>query len=362
MKEILLLGPGPSNTYPSVLNALAEPTIGHLDPVFLDLADKLQEKLACLMNAKGGLTMFTSGTGSSGMEAAIVNVIEPGDKMLVFANGVFGGRMADVAGRVGAEVDTVQIEWGEPVLAHHVKEAVHAKDYKVVAVVHAETSTGAASPVEEIGKLVKETGALFLVDCVTSLGGMPFDRDGWHIDIAYSGTQKCLSCPPGLAPLTFSECALDVIRNRKTKCSSWYLDISLLMQYYTGQKRVYHHTAPINMIYGLNAAVDEIMAEGLEKTQARHQSAHEKLVEALKGLGLEMFVQEGYRLPMLNAVTVPDNVDEAAVRTRLRQEFEIEIGPGLGSMAGKIWRIGLMGNNARAETVEKLAGALAKCL
>jgi len=362
MEEILLLGPGPSNTSQRVLNALAESTVGHLDPLFLDLADDLQKKLARLMKADGGMTMFVSGTGSAGMEAAVLNTVEPGDRVFVCVNGVFGGRMAEVSRRAGAEVETVEFPWGEPIDPQKVKEALAGKSFKLVGAVHAETSTGAVSPVHEIAPLAREAGALFLVDCVTSLGGMPFERDEWGIDVAYSGTQKCLSCPPGLAPLTFSERALEVIRNRETPCRSWYLDLALLLQYYTGQKRVYHHTAPINMIYGLNAAVDAIFDEGLEKVHARHRAAHEALVERLGALGLEMFVTEGSRLPMLNAVTVPEGVDEAEVRMRLRKEFKIEIGAGLGPMAGKIWRIGLMGTNARAEVVDQLANAMETCL
>jgi len=362
MEEILLLGPGPSNTSQRVLDALADPTIGHLDPVFLDLADKLQAKIARLMKAEGGMTMFVSGTGSAGMEAAVLNAIEPGDRVLVCVNGVFGGRMAEVSRRAGAEVDTVEFPWGEPIDPAKVKEAIAGKQYKLLGAVHAETSTGAVSPVDQIAPLAKECGALFLVDCVTSLGGMPFERDGWGIDIAYSGTQKCLSCPPGLAPLTFSEKALEIIRSRKKPCQSWYLDLSLLLSYYTGQKRVYHHTAPINMIYGLNAAVDSILDEGIEAVFARHQQAHTHLAERLGELGLSFFVAEGSRLPMLNAVTVPEGVDEAAVRTRLRNEFKIEVGAGLGSMAGKIWRVGLMGTNARKEVVDQLCNALKKCL
>ena len=362
IEEILLLGPGPSNTSRRVLDALAEPTIGHLDPVFLDLADRLQTKLARLMKAEGGMTMFVSGTGSAGMEAAVLNVVEPGDRVLVCVNGVFGGRMAEVSRRAGAEVDTVEFPWGEPIDPAKVAEALSGKSYKLVGAVHAETSTGAVSPVHELAGPVRASGALFLVDCVTSLGGMPFERDAWGIDVAYSGTQKCLSCPPGLAPLTFSERALEVIRNRSQPCRSWYLDLALLLSYYTGKKRVYHHTAPINMIYGLNAAVDAILEEGVEAVFERHRQAHTHLAGRLGELGLDFFVAPGARLPMLNAVTVPAGVDEAAVRTRLRREFLIEVGPGLGPMAGKIWRVGLMGTNARTEAVDRLCDALKTCL
>jgi len=359
---VQLLGPGPSNVSQGVLNAMARPTLGHLDPAFLALMDDLKADLATLMKAGDGLTLPVSGTGSAGMEAAIVNIVEPGDPVLVCVNGVFGGRMKEVATRLGADVDAIEFEWGTPVVPERVAEALAKKQYKLVGCVHAETSTGVASPVNEIGKLVRPTGALFLVDCVTSLAGMDFDRDGWLIDLAYSGTQKCLSCPPGLAPLTFNERALEVIRNRQTKVPNWYLDVSLLLNYYTGQKRQYHHTAPINMIFGLHQAVKEVLLEGVESVWSRHQAAHEALVAGLSGLGLEMYVAEGFRLPMLNAVKVPEGVDEAAVRTQMRNEFLSEIGAGLGPLAGKIWRIGLMGTNARTDVVERLLGDLRKCL
>jgi len=359
---VQLLGPGPSNASPGVLSALAKPTLGHLDPAFLQLMDDCKANLATLMKAGDGLTLPASGTGSAGMEAAIVNIVEPGDAVLVCVNGVFGGRMREVASRLGADVDAVEFEWGTPIEPEKVAEALAQKQYKLVGAVHAETSTGVASPVDEVGKLVREHGALYLVDCVTSLGGMNFDRDGWGIDIAYSGTQKCLSCPPGLAPLTFSERALEVMRNRQTKVPNWYLDVSLLLSYYTGQKRQYHHTAPINMIYALHQAVQEVLDEGLENAWARHRQAHEALVSGLAELGLEMYVAEGYRLPMLNAVKVPDGVDEAAVRTTLRNEYKTEIGAGLGPLAGKIWRIGLMGTNARTEVVDQLLTSLRKII
>lgn len=359
---VQLLGPGPSNVTERVLSAMARPTLGHLDPVFLKLMDDTKADLAKLMKAGDGLTMPVSGTGSAGMEAAIANIVEPGDPVLVCVNGVFGGRMREVATRLRADVDVVEFEWGTPVVPEQVAEALRKRQYKLVGCVHAETSTGVASPVDEVGKLVDEHGALFLVDCVTSLGGMNFDRDGWGIDIAYSGTQKCLSCPPGLAPITFSERALELMRQRESKVPNWYLDVSLLLSYYTGQKRQYHHTAPINMIYALHEAVRAVLEEGLESCFARHRQAHEALVTGLGKMGLEMYVQEGYRLPMLNAVKVPEDVDEAAVRTKLRNEFNTEIGAGLGPLAGKIWRIGLMGTNARTEVVDQLLTDLKQCL
>lgn len=360
--EILLLGPGPTNPTLGVLAALAQPTLGHLDPVFLDLADRLGGKLASLMGAGGGRTLVVSGTGSAGMEAAAMNLLEPGDRVLVLVNGVFGGRRAEVSRRVGAEVETMEFGWGKPVEVESVGQKVADREYKMVGIVHAETSTGVRNPVAEVGALLRQHPALYWVDCVTSLGGMPFLRDEWGIDVAYSGTQKCLSCPPGLSPLSLSERALGVIRGRSRPCPSWYLDVGMLLSYYTGSKRIYHHTAPINMIYALDAALEEILMEGLSAVHDRHRAAHEALVFGLGELGLEMLVEEGWRLPMLNTVVVPPGVDEAKVRLRLREEFLIEIGSGLGPMAGKIWRVGLMGRNASPAVADRFLTALRKCL
>jgi len=303
-----------------------------------------------------------SGTGSAGMETMFVNLVEPGDKVLICINGVFGGRMADVAGRLGAEVDTVDFEWGTPVEVDKVAEALKEKTYKMVAVVHAETSTGVANPVEEIGLLVKEHGALYLVDAVTSLGGMPVKVDEWGIDALYSGTQKCLSCPPGIAPVTFSDAAVAKLKSRPGKVPNWYLDLTMIVNYWEGAKRAYHHTAPINMLYAFYQALFNVVEEGLDNVFARHAAMHRKLVEGLAGIGLEMLVDSEYRLPMLNAVKIPDGVDEAAVRSKLLNEYNIEIGPGLGPLAGKIWRIGLMGHTAREENVNRVVTALGNVL
>ncbi len=358
LPEVLLMGPGPSCVPLEVYQALARPTIGHLDPRFIRMMDEIKSLLRTLMQTENPMTLPISGTGSAGMETCFVNLVEPGDAVLVLINGVFGLRMADVAGRLGAQVDTIEFEWGTPVRVEAAAERLRNQSYTIVAVVHAETSTGVCNPVAELGPLVRENGALYLVDTVTSLGGMPVETDRWGADAVYSGTQKCLSCPPGLAPVTFSERALKKLAGRKRKVPNWYLDINLLTQYWEGAKRVYHHTAPVNMLYGLYQALRLIVAEGLAEVFARHRLAHERLVAGLAGLGLGMLVEPGARLPMLNAVKVPPGVDEADVRRRLLEEHNIEIGAGLGPLAGKIWRVGLMGHTARPANVDRLLDAL----
>jgi alanine-glyoxylate transaminase/serine-glyoxylate transaminase/serine-pyruvate transaminase len=292
------------------------------------------------------------------MEAAFVNTVEMGDQVLVLINGVFGVRMAEVASRLGARVDKLEFEWGTAVDVRQVKEKLNSTQYDIVAVVHAETSTGVCNPVGEIGELVKPYNALYLVDTVTSLGGIPVQVDKWGADVCYSGSQKCLSCPPGVAPITFSQKAMDKIAARKQKVPNWYLDMSLLTQYWGGSKRVYHHTAPINMMYGLYQAIHLILEEGPESVWKRHMDTHLYLVEKLDDIGIRFLVREEDRLPMLNAVLIPDGVDEAAIRTRLLKEFRIEIGAGLGTLAGKIWRIGLMGHTARSYNVDRLVDAM----
>lgn len=359
IKPTLLMGPGPSCVFDEVYAAITKPTIGHLDPYFIKIMDAVKEDMQTLIGTRNKLTMPMSGTGSAGMEACFVNLVEPGDRILVLVNGVFGKRMEDVAGRLGAKVDVLEFEWGTPVLPEKVKEQLAKGPYAMVAVVHAETSTGVANPVKAIGELVKPTGALFLVDCVTSLGGMPVTMDAWGADALYSGTQKCLSCPPGLSPLSFSDNALEKLKKRRSKVPNWYLDLTMIMNYWEGNTRAYHHTAPINMVYALYAAQRCVLEEGLPAVYARHRQMHEKLVQGLEKLGLSMYVQKEFRLPMLNAVTVPQGVEEAKVRARLLQEHSIEIGAGLGPMAGKIWRIGLMGHTARAANVDKILAALA---
>jgi alanine-glyoxylate transaminase/serine-glyoxylate transaminase/serine-pyruvate transaminase len=358
----LLLGPGPSEVHPRVLRAMSAPLIGHLDPAFVTMMDEEKAMLRLVFATANPLTLPISGTGSAGMEACVVNAVEPGDEVVVGVNGVFGTRMAEVAERAGAVVHRVEAPWGRVVRAEQIEAALrNARRPKLVALVHAETSTGAWQPLEDIVKLAHAHGALMLADCVTSLGGVPVEIDAWGIDLAYSGTQKCLSCPPGLSPLTFGPRALEVLRARKTKVQSWYLDLGLLAQYW-GEERVYHHTAPITMNYALREALRLVAEEGLPARFARHRSNHEALVAGLEALGLALAAEEGHRLPMLNAVTVPDGVDEARVRGRLLAENGIEIGGGLGPMKGRVWRIGLMGESSKRSHVLAVLAALEDAL
>ncbi len=359
----LLMGPGPSCVFDEVYAALARPTLGHLDPYFISIMDGIKTHLQTVIGTKNNVTLPMSGTGSAGMETCFVNLIEKGDKVLVLTNGVFGKRMEDIAARLGAIVDVLECEWGTAFVPANVEEQLQKHGpYSLVAIVHAETSTGVCNPVQAIGKLVKSTGALFLVDCVTSLGGMPVTMDAWQVDALYSGTQKCLSCPPGLSPVSFSEQAVAKLLARKTKVPNWYLDLSMIINYWEGKTRAYHHTAPINMLYGLYAALDCVLQEGLPAVYERHLAVHKQLIAGLEKLGLAMYVQPEHRLPMLNTITLPAGVDEAKVRQRLLREHSIEIGAGLGPLAGKIWRIGLMGHTARAHNVEKVLAALAACI
>jgi alanine-glyoxylate transaminase/serine-glyoxylate transaminase/serine-pyruvate transaminase len=362
VEEVLLMGPGPSMVHESVYKALSVPTLGHLDPYFIRIMDTVKSQLQQVFLTDHRLTIPMSGTGSAGMETSFVNFIEPGDPILILINGVFGMRQKDVAERLGARVDTLEYEWGTPVLADEVRRKLAQNNYKIVAMVHAETSTGVANPVQAVGELVRGTDSLFLVDTVTSLGGMEVAVDKWGIDIIYSGTQKCLSCPPGIAPVSVSDRAVEVLRNRQAKVPNWYLDLTMIINYWEGQKRAYHHTAPINMIYALHQSLVNLLDEGLENAWARHREYHKVLVDGLEGLGLRMFVDPDYRLPMLNAVVVPEGVDEAEVRSRLRKDFRIEIGAGLGPMAGKVWRIGLMGETCRPANVERVLTALKEIL
>ena len=357
----ILMGPGPSDTHPRILAALGAPTVGHLDPYFLQVMNETQSMLRQLFRTQNALTLAVSGTGSAGMEACVVNLIEPGDKMLVCVNGVFGGRMADVAARAGAQVTTLERPFGEVFSADQIAEAVGRVQPKVVGIVHAETSTGALQPLPEISKVVHAAGALLLADTVTSLGGTPVEVDDWQLDAVYSGTQKCLSCPPGLAPVTFSPLAVAAIDARKTKVASWYLDMTLVRNYW-GQDRAYHHTAPINMNYALREALALALEEGLEARFARHTRNHLALKAGLAAMGLLYAVAEGLQLPMLNAVLIPAGADDLKVRQQLLNEFGIEIGGGLGPMKGKTWRIGLMGETSSPRNVLLLLAALERCL
>lgn len=355
------MGPGPSDIHPSVLAAMAAPTVGHLDPYFLKIMDEVQSMLRQVFQTTNHMTMAISGTGSAGMETCVVNLIEPGDRMVVGVNGVFGGRMAEVAERVGAEVTKIERPFGEVFSPEEVAAAIKKSQPKVVGIVHAETSTGAMQPLEEIAKIVHDAGALLLVDCVTSLAGIPVEIDRLQIDAAYSGSQKCLGCPPGLSPVTFGPKALEAMDNRKKKVSSWYLDIGLLRNYW-GNNRAYHHTAPINMNYALHQALRLVLAEGLEARYARHHLHHSALKAGLNAMGIQYSVAADVSLPMLNSVLIPDGVDDAAVRGQLLNEFGIEIGGGLGPMKGKTWRIGLMGEAAKKSNVLVFLAALEQCL
>jgi alanine-glyoxylate transaminase / serine-glyoxylate transaminase / serine-pyruvate transaminase len=348
------MGPGPSDVDPRVLAAMAKPTVGHLDPQFLAILNEIREMLQAVFQTRNQLTLAVSATGSAGMEACVGNLIEPGDPMLVCVNGVFGARMKDVAQRAGAKVTAIEVPWGQVFKPEQIQEAINRNGpFKVVGIVHAETSTGAAQPVEEISRIVHKSGALMLLDTVTSLGGMEVNIDGWSIDACYSGTQKCLSCPPGLSPVTFSPAAEKVIANRKTKVQSWYLDMNMVRQYWSSE-RLYHHTAPINMIYGLHEALRMVLEEGLQPRWARHLRVHKQLKAGLEGLGINYLADPQHQLPMLNAVSSPAGVDEAAIRKRLLDEYRIEIGGGLGAFKGKAWRIGLMGSSATERHVNAL--------
>jgi alanine-glyoxylate transaminase/serine-glyoxylate transaminase/serine-pyruvate transaminase len=359
MPRRLLLGPGPSDVSPCVLAALAEPTIGHLDPQFLARLDRVQQSLRDVFRTTNALTLPISGTGSAGMEACFANLVEEGDEVVVGVNGIFGTRMAEVASRLGARVSIVESPWGSIVDPEQISAALaKCRCPRLVALVHAETSTGVWQPVPEISRMASDKGALFLLDTVTSLGGCDVNVDGWGVDACYSGTQKCLSCPPGLSPVTFSERAWNRIRARVSKVRSWYLDVSLIGGYF-GSERVYHHTAPINMVYALERALDLVFEEGLESRFARHEANHRALLAGLSELGIEPTAQAGHRLWMLNSVRVPPGVDEKQIRTRLLARHGIEIGAGLGPLAGKIWRIGLMGESSRIENVRRLLACLA---
>lgn len=357
----LLLGPGPSMVHPRVLRAMATPLLGHLDPQFIHLMNEIQDLLRMVFETNARLVVPVSGTGSAGMEAALCNFIEPGDSVLICVAGYFGERMVDMAKRYGANVNRIDVAWGEVFSAKQVEEAVKAHRPKLVAIVHAETSTGALQPLEEIAEVVHKHGALLLVDAVTSLGGVAVRMDQTGIDICYSGTQKCLSCPPGLAPLAINERAEEVLKARKTPVANWYLDMTMIQKYW-GSERTYHHTAPISMNYALREALRLVDEEGLPARFERHARNAQLLWDGLSDLDLTLHVPAEHRLPSLTTVRVPDGVDEAAVRRRLLEEYNIEIAGGLGTLKGKIFRIGLMGFSSRAENVVTLLGALERIL
>ncbi len=354
-----LMGPGPSDVPPRVLSALARPTVGHLDPAFVGMMDELKALLRYAFQTRNELTFPVSGPGSLGMETCFVNLVSPGDKVIVCVNGVFGGRMAENVRRLGGVAVVVEDPWGAPVDPAKVKEAFAANpDAALLAFVHAETSTGALSDAATLAAIAQRHGALTIMDCVTSLGGVPVLLDEWGIDAAYSGSQKCLSCTPGLSPVSFSEAAVARIKGRKNPCPSWFQDLGLVLGYWSGAKRTYHHTAPVNPLYGLHESLVILAEEGLEAAWARHRDNHLRLRAGLEALGMRFVVSEEARLPQLNSVWVPEGVDEAAARTRLLQEFGLEIGAGLGALAGKVWRIGLMGHSSRPANLALCLAAL----
>lgn len=361
----LLMGPGPSNVSASVLAATAQPTIGHLDPVFQDMMEEVKGLLRYAFQTENAMTFPISAPASLAMEAALVNLLEPGDTAIIAQNGVFGGRMADIAARAGANVVLLTFEWGTQVDPDIVARAIKTNpDAKLLGFVHAETSTGVRSDAKTLCKLAQDSGLLTVVDTVTGLGGIPVKVDEWGADVVYSGTQKCLSVPPGLAPVTFSPRAIEAIKSRTTTVQSWFGDLNLVLGYWSGGGggRSYHHTAPVNAIYGLLKGLQDLKAEGLKARWQRHSDMHQKLATGLEGLGLAFLVSESERLPQLNTVLVPDGIDEAVVRTRLLKDHDIEIGAGLGALAGKVWRIGLMGETARPENVDRLLNALGEVL
>lgn len=358
----ILLGPGPSSVHPRVLRALSMPLIGHLDPVFIEMMEETKQLLRATFLTENPLTFPISATGSAGMEACLVNLLEPGDTAVIGVNGVFGTRMVDIVERCGAKVVKLEAPWGNVIDPADVERALRENaPVKVVALVHAETSTGAWQPVENIGRLTRDADALFVLDTVTSLGGCPVRIDDWLVDACYSGTQKCLSCPPGLSPVTFGPRAIEAVRKRKTKVQSWYLDLTMIERYW-GEERVYHHTAPISMNYALLEALRLVQEEGLKARWRRHERNHLALRAGLNALGLRLAAQEGHQLWTLNSVTIPDGVDDAGVRKALLSDFNIEIGAGLGPLRGKTWRIGLMGESSTEANVLLVLSALERLL
>ncbi|MEM3608562.1 MAG: alanine--glyoxylate aminotransferase family protein [Candidatus Bathyarchaeia archaeon] len=359
--ERLLLGPGPSNLHPRVVKALTAPLIGHLDPYFLETMDETVGLLREAFRTENEITFPISGTGSAGMEAALCNLVEEGDEVLVGVNGLFGERMAEIVQRYGGRCVRVEEEWGDPLNVDSLEESLRDSNAKIICVVHVETSSGVINPVREIGRLAEEYDVLFLVDAVSSLGGCELEVDGFGIDVCYSGTQKCLNSPPGLSPITFSEKAMEAIRNRRSKVKSWYFDVSMIEKYWSSgsRSRFYHHTAPINLIYALRESLRILLEQGLEESWRRHRAVSEALIDGLEAMGLEMLVEEHiYRAPTLNAVKTPGGVDEAGVRGRLLSIHGIEVGGGLGRLTGKVWRVGLMGQNASPMNVILLLKSL----
>jgi alanine-glyoxylate transaminase/serine-glyoxylate transaminase/serine-pyruvate transaminase len=361
MPPRLLLGPGPSNADPRVLEAIGTPQVGHLDPTFIDLMGEVQELLRYAWQTDHQLTIPVSGTGSAAMEATLANTVEPGDVVLIGVNGYFGHRLVDMAARYGADVRTIEKPWGEVFTLDEIRDAVAEHKPAILALVHAETSTGARQPFEGVADVCREHDTLLLADTVTSLGGVPLFIDDWGIDLAYSGSQKCLSCPPGIAPLTMGTRAMDKLANRETKVPNWYLDVTMVGKYW-GSERTYHHTAPINMNYALREALRIVAEEGLQARWDRHRTNAERFWEGLASMGLECHVDAEYRLPSLTTVKVPDGVDPKTVTAHLLEHDNIEIANGLGELAGQVWRIGFMGTNSTPENVDRLLAGLKDAL
>lgn len=361
IKKTLLMGPGPSSVSPSVYEALSTYTVGHLDKRFLDIMDDTKEMLRDLLKTKNQLTLPVSGTGTAAMESCFVNLIEKQDKILIVENGYFGSRMVNICQRLNVDMDVLNFEWGTPLLIDDLKTKLDGSDYDLIAVVHAETSTGVRNPIEKIRSYLDDK-TIFIVDAVTSFGTIELNVDDWGIDAVYSCSQKGLSCPPGASPVSFSSKAENKILSRETLVPNFYLDMKQLIQYLGGGQRVYHHTAPINSMYAIYQALSDLKSEGIDEAISRHLDAHNALVEGLESLGIEMLVDEECRLPSLNAVKIPEGVDDLKIRSQLLKEFDIEIGAGLGPFAGKIWRIGLMGYSAKRSNVNKLLDALKKLL
>ena len=362
-----LMGPGPSDVSPTVLNALARPTLGHLDPLFIQLMDETKQLLQYAFQTKNALTMPISAPGSAGMEACVVNLVEPGETVIICQNGVFGGRMKENVERCGGVAVVVSAPWGEPNTLDSIRSALHQHpEAKFVGFVHAETSTGVRNDAQAICALAKQHGCMTIVDAVTSLGGIELKVDDWEIDAIYSGSQKCLSCVPGLSPVSFSDAAVAKIQSRQTPVQSWFLDMNLIVGYWGtgngGGKRAYHHTAPVNSLYALHESLRLLHAEGLENAIERHAQMHEKLKQGLTDIGLTLLVNEANRLPQLNTVVIPEGIDDASVRSRLLNEFNLEIGAGLGALAGKVWRIGLMGYAASDRNIDFCISSLKKVL
>lgn len=357
----ILMGPGPSNVHPRVLRALSAPVLGHLDKEFLEIMNRTKELLAETFMTTNEFTIPISGTGSAGMETALVNFIEPGDKVLICINGLFGERMADIVRRCGGDLEVIQGEWGKIIEPEEVEKALKQRPADLVGIVHAETSTGVLQPIKPVAEIARKHGALLVVDAVTSLGGTPVKVDEDGIDVVYSGTQKCLSCPPGLAPITVNKRAEERLASRKTKVQSWYLDITMLRSYW-GKERFYHHTAPVNMIYALYESLRIIHEEGLEARFARHVLHSNALKAGLHAMGLKLFAQDGYQAPMLNSVEIPEGVDDLGVRNYLVTNYGLEIGGGLGPIKGRIWRVGLMGHSCTRENVMLVLAGLEEAL